>query len=217
MSSENYTQTFQHLTKKLANIKAYIFDWDGVFNEGIKSIQMHSTFAEIDAMGINLLRFQHFLYDQMPIISIMTGADNLNAKAFAKRENFNSVYTKIKDKKQALVHFMEKFQLKKEAIAFFFDDVIDLSVAQAVGLRICVRHKNTYDHFLTHYIQQKQWADYITKGHGGQNAIRETTELFLKLSQKYETVLSHRIDYTPSYQKYLAQKTTIQTQFYTTA
>ena len=45
------------LMEKLKNIKAIVFDWDGVFNEGVKGGGNHSGFSEIDSMGTNMLRF----------------------------------------------------------------------------------------------------------------------------------------------------------------
>ena len=194
------------IIQKFSKIQAYIFDWDGVFNAGIKNSNMQSSFSEIDAMGINLLRFSHFLQKKIPIISIISGANNLNAKKFSQRENFNIIYTGIKNKKLALNHFSKKYQLQKSEIAFFFDDVIDLSIAQQVGLRIMVKHNNANNDLLNDYVQKKQWTDYITKNHGGKNAIRETTELLLHLSKNYDKVLSHRINYTSKYQMYLTQK-----------
>ncbi len=207
---------FLTITQKMAKIRAYIFDWDGVFNNGIKGLHKQSTFSEIDAMGINLLRFKHFVCNNMPFISIITGANNLNAKSFAQRENFDSVYTNIKNKQTALTHFMQQYRLKKAEIAFFFDDVIDLSIAKQVGLRICIRHKNANNYF-NDYIKKNNCVDYITTSYGGENAIRETTELLLHLSQKYEQILTHRIGYTPLYQQYLEKKYTIQTQFFTSS
>ena len=48
------------LKYKLSNIKAVIFDWDGVFNSGEKG-GFPSSFNEVDSMGINMLRFGYFI------------------------------------------------------------------------------------------------------------------------------------------------------------
>ena len=42
---------------KLKKIKAVLFDWDGVFNDGFKRGVDGSIFSEVDAMGTNLLRY----------------------------------------------------------------------------------------------------------------------------------------------------------------
>ncbi|MFM7838489.1 MAG: hypothetical protein ACKO6K_02890, partial [Chitinophagaceae bacterium] len=54
--SGEFITSLPHLQEKLSNVRAYVFDWDGVFNEGFKNEQGSSAFSEIDAMGINLLR-----------------------------------------------------------------------------------------------------------------------------------------------------------------
>lgn len=46
------------LRQKFRTIKAFVFDWDGVFNNGQKNIDGHSTFSEVDSMGVNLIRFR---------------------------------------------------------------------------------------------------------------------------------------------------------------
>ena len=46
---------------RLDKIKAFVFDWDGVFNNGAKDSEGASPFNEVDAMGTNLLRFNHHL------------------------------------------------------------------------------------------------------------------------------------------------------------
>ena len=109
------------LAKKLKNIKAILFDWDGVFNEGNKGGGNHSGFSEIDSMGTNMLRFSSWLKQEesMLISAIVTGANNEVSLDFAAREHFDKVYFGVTDKKQALKHLVEDCGLKKEEIAFF--------------------------------------------------------------------------------------------------
>ena len=51
----------EELKQKLMNVKAFVFDWDGVFNNGQKQSSGGSHFSEVDSMGLNLLRFSHYL------------------------------------------------------------------------------------------------------------------------------------------------------------
>src|ERR1043165_362016 len=89
--------------QKLKKIKAFLYDWDGVFNNGHKTESGSSSFSEIDSMGTNLLRFSHFLKeDELPLTAIMTGEYNKATVAFSKREHFHALYTGIKNKKDAL-------------------------------------------------------------------------------------------------------------------
>jgi 3-deoxy-D-manno-octulosonate 8-phosphate phosphatase (KDO 8-P phosphatase) len=45
------------LRARLAGVRAFLFDWDGVFNTGLKSDGSPSGFSEADSMGTNLIRF----------------------------------------------------------------------------------------------------------------------------------------------------------------
>ncbi len=50
------------IQQKLKKIKAFIFDWDGVFNDGRKDIDGNSSFSEVDSMGVNMMRFSYYLF-----------------------------------------------------------------------------------------------------------------------------------------------------------
>src|SRR5215207_7239956 len=82
----------EELASRLHRVKAFVFDWDGVFNGGEKDEHGSSPFNEVDAMGTNLLRFNHHLRNNaQPAVAIITGENNKAAISFAKREHFNAV------------------------------------------------------------------------------------------------------------------------------
>src|ERR1044071_4322922 len=84
--------------QKLKKIRAYIYDWDGVFNNGHKTESGSSSFSEIDSMGTNLLRFSHFLKsDELPLTAIISGEHNKAAVTFSEREHFHGLYSGIKN------------------------------------------------------------------------------------------------------------------------
>ena len=70
----SFCRPFAEFKERLAKIKAYIFDWDGVFNNGVKTGQSGSPFNEIDAMGTNMLRLGHWLKNNsLPVMAVITG------------------------------------------------------------------------------------------------------------------------------------------------
>src|ERR1044072_1131132 len=110
------------IQKKLAKVKAYIFDWDGVFNNGQKGENGSSPFNEVDAMGTNLLRFNHYLRTgQIPVFIIISGENNVAAQTLARRESYQAVYSGVKYTPEALDHLCEAYNLKVEEVAFVFD------------------------------------------------------------------------------------------------
>jgi 3-deoxy-D-manno-octulosonate 8-phosphate phosphatase (KDO 8-P phosphatase) len=193
------------LQQKLRQVKAFLFDWDGVFNDGEKKENGSSSFSEVDAMATNLLRLNHYLVHQKtPIVALLSGEKNISAFTLAEREHFHAVYFKIKHKINALSHFCENYNLQYEEVAFFFDDVLDFSVAAKVGLRIMLgRDANP---LLVKFVQDHQLADYITANDGGRYGVREGIELLMGLTGKYNLSLDHRIQFSPVYQEYLSQR-----------
>jgi 3-deoxy-D-manno-octulosonate 8-phosphate phosphatase (KDO 8-P phosphatase) len=223
------TEKFQHITslfkgnfisdpltiaQKLKGIKAFLFDWDGVFNNGEKKENGSSSFNEIDAMGTNLLRFNHYLlHKQVPVVTVVTGEKNDFAFHLSEREHFHAVYFKIKNKISALKHFCTQYKLQPGEVAFFFDDVLDLSIPPVAGLRLMIGRPS--NPLLLHYVAEKKMADYISVNDGGRHGVREVIELLMGLTGLYNETLDHRIQFGQIYQEYLAQRDKPNPEFFT--
>jgi 3-deoxy-D-manno-octulosonate 8-phosphate phosphatase (KDO 8-P phosphatase) len=202
------------ITRQFTYIRAFLFDWDGVFNNGEKNENGSSPFSEVDAMGTNLLRFNHFLnYGRAPYTGIVSGEKNEAAFVLAKREHFHTVYYRVKNKAPALEHFCSSFGLEPKQVCFFFDDVPDLSIAPQAGLRIMVGRNATP--LLIDYVTRNALADYITCLPGGQHAVREAVELLIGLSGRYDETIAWRVQYSKEYQTYLQQRNEVQPEFFT--
>ena len=111
----NFLTPVDEIVQKLANIKAFVFDWDGVFNNAQKDAGGSSNFNEADSMGTNLLRFGYFLQKQLlPLTAIISGEKNEAAFYFCNREHFTSSYYKIPNKIEAINHFCRQNNLAPE-------------------------------------------------------------------------------------------------------
>lgn len=189
---------FKH---KLLNIKAFISDWDGVFNDGIKTPHAPSPFAEADSMGLNLLRYEFWLRTgKIPPFAVITGADNPTAIYMAKREKFQAVYSQIVFKAEAVEHFCTQNGLEPSEVACFFDDANDLGMAKICGLRFLIRREATPD--FTDFVVKEKLCDYVSAVEGGNYAIRQICEHWLTLNQNFEQVLRGRAEFTENYQTY---------------
>jgi 3-deoxy-D-manno-octulosonate 8-phosphate phosphatase (KDO 8-P phosphatase) len=202
------------IAERLHQVKAFVFDWDGVFNGGWKDAEGTSPFNEVDAMGTNLLRFNHHLRNQaQPITAIITGENNKAAISFARREHFHAVYCGVKYKAEAIRHLHDAFGISEGEVAFVFDDVLDFSVAKDCGLRIMV-HRDC-NPLLIGYARDHNYIDYLTAADGAHYALRETVELLTGLSGSYEETIRERADFTPRYREYLHDRNQTVPQFYT--
>ena len=84
--SAQFLRSPVEIAARYANIKVLIFDWDGVFNNGLKNLDQGSLFAEPDAMGTNMLRFDRWrVLGEVPVSIVLTAANNRTAIAFGER------------------------------------------------------------------------------------------------------------------------------------
>ena len=203
------------LTEKLRTVRAIVFDWDGVFNDGTKTGSGSSSFSEVDSMGTNLLRFGFWLHHgyQLPAVAIVTGVTNDMADSLVRREHFHACYSQAKNKVEVLAHFLDQHSLQPQQVAFFFDDALDLSVAEVAGVRIMIR-RNANPLF-TDYVIRNGYADYVTGNQSGQFAVREGCELMLGLLGQFDTVMDERLRYRPVYDNYYQQRQAVEPAYWT--
>jgi 3-deoxy-D-manno-octulosonate 8-phosphate phosphatase (KDO 8-P phosphatase) len=190
---------------RLKKVKAVLFDWDGVFNNGFKQGTSGSVFSEVDSMGTNMLRYALWrVSSTLPVAAIITGETNPSALQLAQRESFHAVYSHMKNKAQAFDQFLTQYNLKAGEVLFFFDDVLDLSVARQCGARIMIGRKSTP--LLTELVRTSGMADYITAQDGGHHGLREGMELVVGLLGQFEEVVKNRMNYSENYQSYLVAR-----------
>lgn len=191
---------------RLGRIRAVLFDWDGVFNDGWKDLEGGSPFSEVGSMGVNMLRFGLWLQngERLPQAAIITGQQNPYAERFAQREKLHGLYMGFIDKREAFDAFLRKHALKDEEVAFFYDDAIDLAVADRCGLRILMRGPAS-EFFVKHAVG-RGCVDLITSLSGGENGLREATDALLTLMGRYGEVIDNRAAYSETYQRYLRQR-----------
>jgi len=204
-----FLRTVSQIKSDLTAIEAFIFDWDGVFNSGIKTGDSGSPFSEVDSMGINLLRFSRWLNNKkIPLVFVITGENNPAALKLSQRESFNGIFLNCKDKKQALERIAEKYSIMYQNMAVVFDDVLDIEIAQLSGLSFCVGRKSTP--LLENYIKTNGTCAYITGSSGDKNAVREVCELLMGIDEMYEKTIQKRIEFSSDYQQYLKERNRVE-------
>jgi len=200
----------KQIISSLAFIKAFVFDWDGVFNDGRKTSDKDSTFSEVDSMGINLLRFDYWLRNnRLPLIFIVTGLNNQSATGFSIREHYDGIFHNIKNKREALESICNNYKIIASEIAFIFDDVLDIELAKLSGLSFFVGRRS--NPLLTDYIKQKKICNYISAFSGENHAVREICELLIGLSGDYNRTLELRIQFKGEYEEFLNKRNAINT------
>jgi len=206
--------SFDQIIEKNNQIKAYLLDWDGVFNNGQKYGKDGSLFNEADSMGLNLLRFSYWMkHGTLPIVGILSGERNETAITWTNRESIQSCYFKCGNKTIALNHFLETHLLQPNEIAYIFDDVLDLKVAEIVGLRFFLPRTN--NPLFNQFVIKNSLADYCTSTEGGNFAIREIAELMIAANGNFDEVIENRLNYSSIYYEYIQIRNSIKVEYFT--
>ncbi len=200
------------LKTRLSSVRAWLFDWDGIFNNGHKSHLGHNTFSERDSMGTNMLRYAHYLRTgHQPFCGIITGATNETPKFFAKREHFHAVVGGALYKRDVVELLLKRWGVKPNEAAFVFDDILDLNVCEIVGLRVQVKYEASS--LFNNYIEKNKYCDVAVKRSGSDQAVRCLTEFFINLNDQLEETIIGRMKVSESYQQYFQSRQQIQTTF----
>ena len=164
--------------KKAAKIKLLLLDVDGVLTDGGIIIDNRGVEAKRfdvrDGQGITLL-----LHCGIKV-AFITGRSSNIVRRRAKELGVTIVYQGVKNKLEIYDRIKTKTGLKDEQIAYVADDVMDLPVLRRVGLAIAVRDS---------WPGLKSRVDYIAKCGGGRGAVREISELVLKVQGLWKNFL----------------------------
>ena len=209
----NFVTPVEELIQKLAECRAVVFDWDGVFNAGRKGHTSASGFAEVDSMGTNMLRYGLWRRQGvLPYTAIISGENNESAIRFAEREHLTAVYTGIRSKQHVIEHLCGEHDLRPEQIACVFDDINDLPMAEVCGIRFMVRCSASP--MFADYVERRDHCDYVTGAESGGYPVREICELSLGLLDAFDDVVTSRVAYDAEYNQYLKARQSVVTDCY---
>ena len=209
----NFVTPAEELIQKLAECRAVVFDWDGVFNAGRKGHTSSSGFAEVDSMGTNMLRYGLWRRQGvLPYTAIITGENNQSAIGFAEREHLTAIYTGIRSKQHVIEHLCVEHDLKPAQIACVFDDINDLPMAEVCGIRFMVRCSASP--MFADYVERRDLCDYVTGAKSGGYPVREICELLLGLLDEFDEVVESRVAFDAEYNQYLEARQSVVTDRY---
>ena len=200
------------LIERMKTIRGFVSDWDGVFNQGAKGEGAESTYSEPDSMGINLLRYALWReHGELPLAALITGAENPSARSFALREHFHAVYFGSRNKTLAIEALCRTQRVSSDRLICIFDDVNDLGMAFACGIRVFVQRSASP--LLREYVVRQGLCDYVTAHSPERHAVREVCELLLGLLGSFEAVVASRVAWDASYAEYFAKRQALATEF----
>ena len=200
------------LVERMRAIRGFVSDWDGVFNQGAKGEGAESTYNEPDSMGTNLLRYALWReHGELPIAALITGLHNPSARTFALREHFHAVYYGARNKTAAIEALCRTQRVSSDRLVCIFDDVNDLGMAFACGIRVYVQRSASP--LLREYVVRQGLCDYVTAHPSERHAVREVCELLLGLLGSFESVVTSRVAWDADYAAYFSARQALTTEF----
>jgi 3-deoxy-D-manno-octulosonate 8-phosphate phosphatase (KDO 8-P phosphatase) len=169
-----------NLLSRLANVKLFICDVDGVLTDGsiyiggpdeIKRFNIH------DGLGLVLLR-------RAGIKIGWVSSRPSPATTMRARELKITFLVQQKDqlsKAEAIESILAREKLNWDEVCFIGDDIVDLGPLEKAGIGAAVA--DAVD-------EAKAAADFVTRAPGGHGAVRELAEMILKAQGKWNSIIA---------------------------
>lgn len=156
--------------ENLHNIKAFVFDVDGVFTDGTVTLMPGGD--QVRKMNIkDGYAVQHAIKKGIEIAIISGGRSEMVRERF-KGLGVHNVYLGASYKMEVFEEFLLTYNLKKEEILYMGDDIPDYEIMREVGIAACPNDAAS---------EIKEVAHYISPIKGGEGCVRDILEQYLKL------------------------------------
>ncbi len=168
------------LRSRLANIKLFVCDVDGVLTDGsifiggereVKRFNIH------DGLGLVLLR-------RAGIKTGWVSSRPSPATAMRARELRINFLVQQKDrlsKAGAIEKILGREKLSWEEVCFVGDDIVDLGPLKQAGVGVAVADA---------VAEARAAAEFVTRAAGGHGAVREVVEMILKAQGKWDGIVA---------------------------
>lgn len=157
--------------KELMNdIKAFIFDIDGVLTDG--TVHISEDGQLLRQMNIKDGYAMKAAIDKGYFVGIISGGSNDGVRIRLQNLGIKEIYLGVPDKVEKFYEICDGYQLKPEEILYMGDDIPDYLVMQKVGLPTCPQDA----------VQEiKGISKYISHENGGKGAVRDVIEQVMKV------------------------------------
>ena len=161
--------------KEIMNdIKAFIFDIDGVLTDG--TVHIAEDGQLLRQMNIKDGYAMKVAIDKGYPVCIISGGSNEGVRIRLQNLGIKDIYMATPDKVEKFHEICDAYQLKPEEILYMGDDIPDYLVMQKVGLPTCPQDA----------VQEiKGISKYISHANGGKGAVRDVIEQVLKVQGKW--------------------------------
>jgi len=168
----------------LKNIRAILFDVDGVLTDG--SITLDANGEEIKKFNVRDGQLVGFMRSQGYIFGAISGRKSKALEHRLMEMGFFFFRLGVNDKLFVLNEFLKEFNLLPEMVGYIGDDVIDIEVLKLVGVSFAPSDAIP---IVLSIVQV------ITKSKGGQGVLRDVIEMLIDSDYQLKSnfILSFKI------------------------
>ncbi|MEA3316289.1 MAG: HAD hydrolase family protein [Campylobacterota bacterium] len=170
----------QECEKKAKNIKAILFDVDGVLTDG--GIIYDDSGVEYKRYNVKDGQIISHLKKYGFIVGAITGRESDVVKNRCDELKLDFHKHGIKDKLKEYQEFKKRYELKDENIAYIGDDIIDLSILCRCGLSATPNDARYYI---------KNSVDIVTASKGGDGVLRDIADYILEKQSFLEEIINN--------------------------
>lgn len=156
--------------EKLKNIKAFVFDVDGVFTDGSVYLLPGGNMCRVMNVldGYAVVKAIKHNY----VIGVITGGNDEMVKHRIHYLGIKDYYPKSADKMEDFENFKLKYGFKNNEILTMGDDIPDMKILEISGISACPENSVP---------EIKAISDYISPIQGGKGAVRDVIEQVMKV------------------------------------
>lgn len=158
----------------LRQVKALIFDFDGVMTDG--SVWTYADRETVRAGNIKDGYALQYAVKKGYIVAVISGATSLSIAHRMESLGVTHVFMGCANKMQTFTRFLAEQNLCEKDVMYMGDDIPDYEVMSRSGVGACPADAAT---------EIKQIADYISPFSGGHGCVRDIIEQTLRLQGKW--------------------------------
>jgi 3-deoxy-D-manno-octulosonate 8-phosphate phosphatase (KDO 8-P phosphatase) len=158
----------------LHQIKAFVFDVDGVFTDGMVYLYPGSEFVR----AVNIkdgYAIQHCIKMGYPV-AVISGGKSAEIVSRFQKLGVTDLYMGASVKWDQYEDFRMKYGLEHKDILYMGDDIPDYEIMKHAGLPSCPKDA---------CIEIKEISKYISDREGGRGCVRDVIEQVLRLHDKW--------------------------------
>jgi len=162
--------------ENLKNIKALVFDIDGVLTDGSVLVneqgELLRSLNAKDGYAIQYANKMGYL------LAIISGSHADKVAENLERLGFKAIYLRSHNKIEVMKQFIQTYKIEANEVLYMGDDIPDIQALQFVGISTCPNDAVS---------EVRAVCDYISHKEGGKGCVRDVIEQTLKAQENWLT------------------------------